>query len=103
VAAGILKRLADLEESREKSLAARRTLKLTALPTTASAEVSLAPNPLYTAGALHDEQNQSPAVGDSPPHVYWERNTDGTDVWFTNIETGRAEWDLPEGAVLKTV
>ncbi len=91
VAAGVLKRLADLDEDRRKSAAAITQLKLTAAPACASGEAPLpaTANPLHAAPA--------------PERTQWARHTDGVDVWFSQVGGTEVVWDLPEhGDVVET-
>ena len=89
VAAGVLKRLADLEEDRRKSAAARSQLKLTAAPVAAVEEAPLraTANPLHAppaAGAAEEARTQ------------WVRYCDGADTWYVEVGGADAVWELPE-------
>jgi hypothetical protein len=89
VAAGVLKRLADLEEHHVKSEAAKRKLASSA-PRAAAAEE--APLPAVTNPLFHTLQATSE----------WEQcgpDEDG-DVWYVRVGTEETCWDLPEGGVL---
>ena len=87
MAAGILKRLADMDENREKNLAAKSKLKLTVAPAQPVIE-----EPLSIANPLASVKKLAP--------TFWIRKSDGEDVWFVNISTGESQWTLPEGGVL---
>ena len=93
VAAGVLKRLADLEEDRRKSAAARSQLKLTAAPAPAVGE-----GPLHaTANPLHAPHGGAGAPPAAAPRTQGVRHTDGEgDVWYVEVGGAEAVWELPE-------
>ena len=49
------------------------------------------PAPAAPAPAAPPAQTREPVI-DRPG---WERRSDGTDIWFQNIETGESVWELP--------
>jgi hypothetical protein len=92
IAAGVLKRLADLEEHRVKSEAAKSKLKLTSVPAAAAAGEAPLPavvNPLlYNVKATEWVQRGPDAEG---------------DVWFQRLGGEETCWELPINGVLVAV
>ncbi len=95
VAAGVLKRLSDLEEHRVKSAAEKSKLKLVSVP--AAVRVG--------GGAVGEE---APLPAEVNPLFHPARATEwvqcGPDaeghVWFQRVGGEETCWTLPEGAVL---
>ena len=59
----------------------------------AAAAAGSAPAP---GGAASSGGGTAPA----PAPSKWTRHSDGTDVWYSSVETGEVAWDLPAGAAL---